>query len=129
MNKSVTLSLPKHILKCANFLAKSTGRSVEKVLAETIELSLDPLDEEVLGDEAVMDWNDAEVLKTVDCKMTRKDDRRLSILLYRQQAGLLTEEERQKLTALMRIYQSLSIRKALALSEAVRRGLRGPITP
>lgn len=129
MNKSVTLSLPKHILKCANFLAKSTGRSVEKVLAETIELSLDPLDEGVLGEEAVMDWNDAEVLKTADCKMTRKDDRRLSKLLYRQQAGLLTEAERQELTALMRIYQSLSIRKALALSEAVRRGLRGPITP
>jgi len=54
--------------------------------------------------------------------------RRLGRLLNRQQAGKLTEEERYELTALMQVYHECLVRKAQALGEAVRRGLREPLT-
>jgi hypothetical protein len=48
-------------------------------------------------------------------------------LLDRQQAGRLSEAARSELAALMQIYHENLVRKAQALSEAVRRGLLGPL--
>lgn len=56
--------------------------------------------------------------------MNSIQDRRLSLLLNKQQAGKLIEAERVELSALMQVYQEGLLRKAQALSEAVRRGLR-----
>jgi hypothetical protein len=42
---------------------------------------------------------------------------------------LLTNAERGELASLMDLYQRLLLRKAQALREAVRRGLRGPLEP
>jgi len=56
--------------------------------------------------------------------MAAVDDARLSMLLDHQQAGTLTSEERAELAALMQLYQVGLLRKAQALREAVRRGLR-----
>jgi hypothetical protein len=52
----------------------------------------------------------------------------LSELLDRQQASLLLENERAKLQTLMQIYQEGLLRKATALSEAVKRGLIEPLS-
>ena len=54
-------------------------------------------------------------------------DHRLSELLDEQQAGSLTSDERSELLAFMQIYQEGLLRKAQALHEAVRRGLRKPL--
>jgi hypothetical protein len=48
---------------------------------------------------------------------------RLSKLLDRQQSGTLSEGDRSELQTLMQIYQEGLLRKATALSEAVKRGL------
>ena len=56
-------------------------------------------------------------------------DRRLSALLEQQQAGTLTDAERGELLTLMQAYQEGLLRKAQALQEAVRRGLREPLAP
>ncbi len=50
-----------------------------------------------------------------------------STFLNKQQAGQLTEDERTELMAPMQVYQQGLLRKAQALSEAVRRGLREPL--
>jgi len=69
-------------------------------------------------------WSDQEVLAAADGGMPAAADERLSELLNRQQAGLLKDTEHAELTALMQLYQQGLLRKAQALREAVRRGLR-----
>lgn len=64
-----------------------------------------------------------------DLQMDPAQDQRLSTLLDQQQARQLRAEERVELVALMQVYQEGLLRKAQALAEAVRRGLREPLTP
>lgn len=127
MTDQITLTLPTEILQRAEQLARCTGRSIDQLLAETIELSLRPLgtssdDIAECSDELVLDAAD-------DPGLSSADDRRLSELLHRQQAGILAEMERPELTGLMEVYQTQLLRKAQALREAVRRGLRPPLQP
>jgi predicted DNA-binding protein len=130
MTDQITVTLPIEILRRAEQLARCTGRSVEKLLAETIELSLRPLGTSDLAAEGMAEWSDEQVLAVVDDPgLSREEDRRLSELLHRQQAGTLTALERPELTGLMEVYQTQLLRKAQALSEAVRRGLRPPLQP
>jgi hypothetical protein len=56
--------------------------------------------------------------------MSVRQSERMSELLDRQQAGVLTTDERPELWALLRVYELGQLRKAEALAEAVRRGLR-----
>jgi hypothetical protein len=76
------------------------------------------------------EWSDERVLAAVDGPgLSTADDRRLSELLNRQQAGTLSDVERPELTALMEAYQTQLLQKARALHESVRRGLRPPLQP
>lgn len=59
--------------------------------------------------------------------MDTADDARLSELLYRQQATLLTNDEQQQLAALMHLYQVGLLRNAQAMRVAVERGLMEPL--
>jgi hypothetical protein len=59
--------------------------------------------------------------------MDEAQGKRLGKLLDRQQAGRLREVERRELSALMQVYHENLVRKAQALQEAVRRGLRAPL--
>jgi hypothetical protein len=69
------------------------------------------------------------VLALADTQMEPAQDQQFSRLLNQQQAGTLTEAERSELLVLMQIYQETLLRKAQALHEAVRRGLREPLQP
>ena len=130
MTDQITVTLPIEILKRAEQLARCTGRSVEKLLAETIELSLRPLGTSVLPTEGMVERSDEQVLAAADDPgLSMEEDRRLSELLQRQQAGTLTTLERPELTGLMEVYQTQLLRKAEALREAVRRGLRPSLEP
>ncbi len=76
------------------------------------------------------EWSDERVLAAADAPgFSAEDDCRLSALLNRQQAGALSDMERRELTGLMEVYQTPLLRKAQALREAVRRGLRAPLQP
>ncbi len=129
MSTQVTVTLPDDVLQRAELWAQHTNRPVADFLAETIELSLRPLGVPPNGHGPVETWSDEEVLVAADAGMPPKEDHRLSDLLYCQQAGTLTDAERAELTALMQVYQEGLLRKARALREAVRRGLRGPLEP
>ena len=72
---------------------------------------------------------DAEILAYADMQWTADVDLRLSVLLDRQQSGLLCGEEVEELNTLMETYKLLLLLKARALREAVHRGLRGPLEP
>jgi hypothetical protein len=75
------------------------------------------------------EWPDEEVLTAAELEMPAADDQRLSTLLGRQQAGELSDAERQELRGLMQVFQEQLLLKAQGLREAVRRGLRGPLPP
>ncbi len=130
MADQITVTLPSEVLQRAEQLARCTGRSVNQLLAETIELSLRPLGTSSILDEDLTGWSDERVLAAAnEDGFSATDDHRLSELLNHQQAGTLTEIQRPELTALMEVYQARLLRKAQALRESVRRGLRPPLQP
>jgi len=129
MSTQVTLTLPDEVYRRAERLAQLSSRDVADVLADTIALSLLPVTLESEAVEPVSALSDEEVLVLADLQMAPEQDQRLSSLLDKQQAGILIETERSELLALMQVYQESLLRKAQALHEAVRRGLREPIEP
>src|SRR5438094_845896 len=124
MSTVVTLTLPDEIVARANDWAKLTGIPVADLLTEVIEHSLAPAGRNVEHNGAIESWSDARVVAAAEAELPSTDDQRLSELLYRQQAGMLSEGEKNELKPLMGVYQGQLLLKARALREAVRRGLR-----
>ena len=129
MSMDVTVSLPDEIYHRAENLARLTGRDLPAVLADTLAMSLSLLGSEGTLPPPLAEASNEEVIALADLQMEPAQDRRLSTLLDRQQAGQLRTEERVELVALMQVYQEGLLRKAQALAEAVRRGIREPLTP
>lgn len=129
MSTQVTLTLPDEVYRRAERLAQLSSREVADVLADTIELSLSPVGLKSEAVEPVSALSDEEVMALAELQLASDQDQRLSSLLDKQQAGTLIEAERSELLALMQVYQESLLRKAQALREAVRRGLREPLEP
>jgi predicted DNA-binding protein len=132
MGTQVTVTLPDDTYRRAEYLARLTGRDIADVLAETIQLSLQPLGVQHAADQPVTELSDADVLAAADSEMDPAQEGRFRELLearHAQQAGHLTQEDRAALLALMQVYQEGLLRKAQALQVAVQRGLRPPLAP
>ena len=119
MSEQITLTLPLGVYRRVEAFAKRSGRPMGELLAETIELTFTPLGER----------SDDEVIADSEIAMADADNRRLSELLGLQSEGQLSQSDREELAGLMGLYERLLLRKAQALEEAVRRGLRGPVAP
>lgn len=124
MSAEVTLTLTDTVFERAQLWAQHSGRPVDEFLAAALELSLSPLGEAPKRAEL---WSDDEVLSGCEAKMGEVDDLRLSELLERQRESHLAESDAAELRRLMFIYQEGLLRKAMALREAIRRGLREPL--
>ena len=132
MSTQVTVTLPDDTYRRAEYLARLTGRDIADALAETIYLSLQPLGVRHAADQPVAELSDTDVLAAADSAMDPAQEGRFRDLLearHARQAGHLTHEDRAALLALMQVYQEGLLRKAQALHEAVRRGLRPPLAP
>lgn len=127
MATKIIVSLPDKVYDQAAWLAQLMNQDVSCVLAETIESALSPLGASAARLTPVEELSDSDVLAAADLRMDKAQGRRLGRLLDRQQAGKLSEAERNKLTALMQVYHECLVRKAQAIGEAVRRGLREPL--
>ncbi len=127
MSTQLTLNLPDGLVQRAQVVAKRVGRTVNDLLAESIELSLKPWSNSPSSE--LDQCSDDEVLQACDLQLSVTDDERLSQLLQQQQSVPMTPAEHSELGSLMQAYQEGLVRKAEALSEAVRRGLRGPVQP
>ena len=126
------MTLPDDTYRRAEYLARLTGRDIADVLAETIYLSLQPLGVRHAADQPVAELSDADMLAAADSEMDPAQEGRFRELLearHALQVGHLTQEDRAALLALMQVYQEGLLRKAQALHEAVRRGLRPPLAP
>jgi len=124
MNAQVTVDLPDDVLQRATRLAQLTSRKLSDVLVDALDLSLPALGQPETNAEPLTKLSDKAILALTQLEMSADSDSRLSDLLYKQQAGLLLEAERMEMARLMQIYQEGLLRKAQALAEAVRRGLR-----
>lgn len=128
MTVRVMVDLSEDIYKRAESIALVTSRNVSEVLADTIEISLPAVGARSHIRRSISELPDQRVLALADLQMRPDQDRRLSQLLDKQQAGELAEEERSQLWTLLQVYQEQWLQKAQALSEAVRRGLREPLS-
>ena len=128
MSTKITITLPDEVYQRAERFARLANRDVASVLADTIQLSIPPIRSDILTLEPISALSDKQVLALTELQMEPDQDTRLSELLDRQQAGILVENERSELQTLMQIYQEGLLRKATALSEAVKRGLMEPLS-
>src|SRR5260221_603380 len=128
MSTQIVLTLPDDVMQKATSWAGMMGRPVDDFLAQAVAATLNPLGTADLKCD-LTSFSDAEVIAAVDMQLTGEEDRRLSELLHAQQAGKLANGAQVELQALMQIYQSQWLRKACALREAVRRGLREALEP
>jgi hypothetical protein len=123
MDAQITVTLPEDVLQRAELLAERIGKPVADVLAETIELAMRPLGESTADFDQIPLMSDEAVIAATDAELPPAEDHRLTELLDRQQAGLLSNDERSDLAALIQRYQDALLQKAIAWNEAVRRGL------
>jgi hypothetical protein len=128
MDTQITITLPDEVYQRAKRFARLANRDIASVLVDTIQLSIPPTRADTLALVPISDLPDEQVLALTDLQMEPDQDECLSELLDRQQAGLLTENDRLELQVLMQIYQEGLLRKATALSEAVKRGLMEPLS-
>ena len=129
MSTEVRITLHDAVYRRAKRLAEVSNRNIGDLLAQAIELSLPPVGEANEDYKPVSQLPDREVLELSEMQMNAQQERRFRKLLNKQQAGRLSSVEESQLLALMQNYQEKLLRKAQALREAVRRGLRAPLTP
>jgi hypothetical protein len=129
MATRVVVTLQDDVYRRVEHLARLTNRDVADLLADTIMISLAPLDVSSGSSRDVASLADEEVQELAAFQMLPAQDRRLSALLQKQQAQDLSVHEHAELLTLMQEYQEGLVRKAQALREAVRRGLRPPLEP
>ena len=124
MNAQVMVDLPDDVLQRATRLAQLTSRKLSDVLVDALDLSLPTLGQPEINAEPLAQLSDKAIGALTQLEMSPDNDSKLSELLYEQQAGPLSEVERMEMARLMQIYQDGLLRKAQALAEAVKRGLR-----
>ncbi|MHC5610461.1 MAG: hypothetical protein ACYTXA_05445 [Nostoc sp.] len=128
MSTQIIITLPDDIYQRAERFARLANSDVASILVDTIQLSIPPVSGDVTDLEPVSVLSDEQVLVLTELQMEPEQDARLSELLARQQSGTLTEGDRSELQTLMQVYQEGLLRKATALSEAVKRGLIEPLS-
>jgi hypothetical protein len=124
MTVQLTLTLPDNVVQRAQWWAARTGRDVAEIVVGAANLSLPLLEGDTAADLDAL--TDVQIMTLTHLQMDPTQDACLSILLEQQQAALLTPDERAELEELMLHYEIGLLRKAEALAEAVRRGLREP---
>ncbi|MDZ8259247.1 hypothetical protein [Nostoc sp. ChiQUE01b] len=127
MSTQIIINLPDDIYQRTERFARLANRDVASILVDTIQLSIPPISGDITDLEPVSILSDEQVLVLTELQMESEQDARLSELLDRQQSGTLTEGDRSELQTLMQVYQEGLLRKATALSEAVKRGLIEPL--
>jgi len=114
----VTLNLPETIYQSAWRTAKAVRRPVEDILLTVIKFSLpllEGLPPEMINELTELEsFADVQLWKVARSTLPELQQRKLSRLLRKNQAGILTEGERQTLDALISESKRLMLRKARA---------------
>jgi hypothetical protein len=129
MSVEVTISLPDSLVNKVQAINSSLRQDAQEVVTDTLEAIYPMLENSAeLFSPDIPSMSDEEVLQLADSKMDRVQGKRLGALQTKGKAIGLSPAERHELLALFQIYQTGLLRKSEAMVEAVRRGLRKPIT-
>lgn len=127
MTTQIMITLSDELYAQAEQFARLANRDVASVLLNAIHSAIPPTSAKAAALEPISSLSDEKVLALTELQMEPEEDIYVSELLDKQQAGTLTETEGYELQTLMQTYQEGLLRKATALSEAVRRGLMEPL--
>lgn len=125
MSTEIVLTLPDRLYQSAEQLAAGAHQPVNKLLTEVLSTALGSW---TVADPPLNELTDDQILARCDSQMEPRQGERLGELLEKQQAGTLTTDEQPELWSLARIYELGQMRKAEALAEAVKRGLRPAVS-
>src|SRR5688572_11807311 len=103
MSTKVTLNLPDEVYRKAESLAQITGRDINEILTETLDISLQSFNTLSSKHIPVAELNDVDLLALVDSQMDSKHDSRFKALMQRQ--NQLNPDEHNEYLALMQVYQ------------------------
>jgi hypothetical protein len=131
MTIPITINLPETLAASVQRLGKATAREVSDVLLDTLEIVLPTLDNlsEMSINSNIADISDQEVLELANLKMDVFQNQRLGELQAKGKNTGLTAGERYELLILMSLYQMGQLRKSEGLAEAVKRGIKTPLSP
>jgi Arc/MetJ-type ribon-helix-helix transcriptional regulator len=128
MTVEITLHLSEQLIEQAKRFGEATHQEVSEVLASTLEnLWQTNLNFPELAP-PISSLNDEDVLALASLKMPVTQNDRLGELQQKGKRKSLSETERTELRALLHIYQMGQLRKSEGRAEAVRRGLRTPLS-
>jgi hypothetical protein len=104
MSNQITITLPDDVYQKAKHFARLANRDLASVLVDTIQFSIPPISLKATNFKSVSALSDQQVLALTELQMESGEDSRLSELLDKQQAGILTESEHSELQTLMQIF-------------------------
>ena len=131
MTIPITINLPESLAASIQRLGEATAREISEVLLDTLEIVLPTLDNlsEMSINSSIPDISDEEVLELANLKMDVVQNQRLGELQAKGKNTGLTAGERYELLILMSLYQMGQLRKSEGLAEAVKRGIKTPLSP
>jgi hypothetical protein len=131
MTIPITINLPESLAASIQRLGEATAREISDVLLDTLEIVLPTLDNlsEMSINSSIPDISDEEVLELANLKMDVVQNQRLGELQAKGKNTGLTAGERYELLILMSLYQMGQLRKSEGLAEAVKRGIKIPLSP
>ncbi len=129
--RTVTVQLPETLYRQAKETAAAKSLSIEEVLAQSIALSLPPLEEELPSDlrrqlSSLMLLSDDELWDIARAEMEAGQQDRLETLTDSRADRELTAEETLELEVIISEGESLMVKKAEAYRLLTRRGFAIP---
>lgn len=116
-----TVNLSENAYQYISGIAQMTERTIDEVIEETFENQF-AKEVEILK-KSVAISSDQEVLELANFQMPEKQSNRLSRLLSKNNAGILSKLEKKELDDLMQINRLNDLRKAVGIAEALKRGI------
>ena len=115
----ITLELPEKIYQDVSSIAKKSKRKVVDLIVDVVEekYSSD------VSERPLKDLSNSEVLALANLQMPEKQSERHSELLYKNQAGTITNEENLELDFFQQVYGVALARKTDGIFEAIQRNL------
>jgi hypothetical protein len=131
MTIPIIINLPESLAASVQRLGEATAREISDVLLDTLEIVLPTLDNlsEMSINSNIPDISDQEVLELANLKMDVVQNQRLGELQAKGKNTGLTAGERYELLILISLYQMGQLRKSEGLAEAVKRGIKIPLSP
>ncbi|MBO1046383.1 MAG: hypothetical protein HEQ10_00850 [Dolichospermum sp. DEX182a] len=131
MTIPIIINLPESLAASVERLGEATAREISDVLLDTLEIVLPTLDNlsEMSINSNIPDISDQEVLELANLKMDVVQNQRLGELQAKGKNTGLTAGERYELLILISLYQMGQLRKSEGLAEAVKRGIKIPLSP